>query len=370
MSSASFQKTPFYFKLAMILLMLGLICLLLYYGQDIIIPFALSILLAIMLTPVNNFLEKKKIPRVWAISISLTISLLFIIGILYFLFTQIMSFSEDVPIIKKQLTDLFNKVQQWITEKFNLSRRDQAKYIDTAKDSGTSVLGSTFISLTNAILALTLLPIYTFLILYYRNMLKQFLIDIFQPLHHENVKEVIKESRIVVQSYMVGLMIEMGIVAAINYLGFLIIGIKYAVFLAVFAAILNLLPYVGMLIATVFCMLVALASSSNPADALWTFAVLTIVQFIDNNIIMPKVVGSKVKINALVTILGVLVGAALCGIPGMFLSIPAIAILKVIFDRIDELKPWGMLFGDDITSNKPSKIFEKANILRKKTAPS
>jgi len=348
--------------------MLGLICLLLYYGQDIIIPFALSILLAIVLTPVNNFLEKKKIPRVWAISISLTFSLLIIVGILYFISTQIMSFSEDLPVIRERLTELFNKAQQWIAENLNLSRRDQAKYIDTAKDSGTSALGSTVISVTNAIFVLVLLPIYAFLVLYYRDMLKQFLVDVFQPNHHENVKEVIKESRIVVQSYMVGLLIEMVIVAVINYIGFLIIGIKYAVFLAVFAAILNLLPYVGMLIATVFCMLVTLATSSNPADTLWTFAVLSIVQFIDNNIIMPKVVGSKVKINALITILGVLIGGALCGISGMFLSIPGIAILKVIFDRIDELKPWGMLLGDDITSNKPSKIFEKANILRKKKA--
>ncbi|MEP7257447.1 MAG: AI-2E family transporter [Flavitalea sp.] len=357
---------PFYFKLAMILLMLSLICVLLYFGQDIIIPFALSILIAVLLIPFNQFLERKKFPRVIAISVSLFISFLFIFGLLYFLSTQIMAFSDDIPNIKKTLTDLFSKLQKWISRNFNLSIREQAKYINNAKDSGTVVLGSTVISLTNTLFVLTLLPIYTFLILYYRDMLKQFIIDLFKKDHREKVQEVLKESRVVVQSYMAGLMIEMGIVALINWIGFMLIGIKYAIFLAVLAAVLNLIPYIGMLIASIFCALIALSASASPSDAIWTLVVLTIVQFIDNNIIMPKVVGSKVKINALITILGVLIGAALAGIPGMFLSIPGIAILKVIFERVEDLKPWGILLSDNITSNKPAKIFEKVTMMSRK----
>jgi len=197
-------------------------------------------------------------------------------------------------------------------------------------------------------------------------MLKEFLISVFKIEHKEKVQEVLKESRVVVQSYMVGLMIEMGIVALINWIGFMIIGIEFAIFLAVFAAVLNLIPYIGMLIASVFCMLITLSTSTNPSDAIWILVVLIVVQFFDNNIIMPKVVGSKVKINALITILGVLIGAALCGISGMFLSIPCIAILKVIFERIDGLKPWGILLSDTITSNKPSRIFERVTILNMK----
>lgn len=357
---------PFYFKLAMILFMLALICLLIYFGQDILVPFALSLLLAILLIPVNIFLEKRKLSRITAIIISMIISFLFIFGLLYFLSSQIMDFSEDIPNIKKRLTQLFANVQKWITSNLNLSIREQKQYIDSAKDSGTGVLGSTFLSLTSTLFVLTLLPIYTFLLLYYRDMLKTFLINVFKKEHREKVEDVLKESRVVVQSYMAGLMIEMGIVAVINWIGFMLIGIEYAIFLAVFAAVLNLIPYIGMLIAAIFCMLITLSTSPNPMDAVWTLAVLVLVQFFDNNIIMPKVVGSKVKINALMTILGVLIGAALCGIPGMFLSIPCIAILKVIFERVDDLKPWGMLLSDDITSNKPSRIFERVTMLNKK----
>jgi predicted PurR-regulated permease PerM len=169
---------------------------------------------------------------------------------------------------------------------------------------------------------------------------------------------------------MTGLMVEMGIVALINIAGFLILGIDYAVLLGILAAILNMIPYIGMLIAGILCMLITLSTSQDMSDVIWVAVILTVVQFIDNNLIMPKVVSSKVKINALITILGVLVGGALGGISGMFLSIPAIAILKVIFDRIDELKPWGMLLGDDITGKNSGEIIKRIkNIHKRKTVP-
>jgi len=77
------------------------------------------------------------------------------------------------------------------------------------------------------------------------------------------------------------------------------------------------------------------------------------VQFLDNNILMPRIVGSKVKINALATIVGVVVGGELAGIAGMFLSLPIIAVLKVVFDRTDSFKQWGVLFGDEKPEHSP-----------------
>jgi predicted PurR-regulated permease PerM len=141
-------------------------------------------------------------------------------------------------------------------------------------------------------------------------------------------------------------MIETGIVFTLNTIGFLVLGIKYAIFLALLAALLNLVPYVGMLVANVFCMLITLVSAEDPKSALWVGIVLAGVQIIDNHFLMPLIVGNKVRINALVTIVGVLIGGLLCGIPGMFLAIPTLAVLKVIFDKVPELNPWGELLGD------------------------
>jgi predicted PurR-regulated permease PerM len=355
------SSIPFYLKLCLILLMLSLIGFIIFIGQDIIVPLAFAILLAVLLLPFNNFLERMGMPRVLAIMLSLTLSVVFIGAVVYFLSSQIARFVDDIPAVKQHLSDHLRTVQKWITHQFNITKTEQTSLIDDAaeKISGSGFLGNTFLTLTQTLLVLILLPVYSFLILYYRGMIKRFLIAVFKDEHEARVREVINESRFIVQGYMTGLMIEMGIVAAINSLGFGLFGIKYAIFLGVFAAILNMIPYIGMLIASVFCMLITLTTSTHIGDIIWVAVILTIVQFIDNNIIMPRVVSSKVKINALISILGVLIGGALAGVSGMFLSIPAIAILKVIFDRVEGLRPWGNLLGDDITGSRKSRIYLK-----------
>jgi predicted PurR-regulated permease PerM len=183
--------------------------------------------------------------------------------------------------------------------------------------------------------------------LYYRKHIKTFLIGVFKNGSEDKVKEVLVESSTIAQQYVTGLMIETGIVFTLNTIGFLVLGIKYAIFLALLAALLNLIPYVGMLVANVFCMLITLVSADDAKSVLWVGIILAAVQIIDNHFLMPLIVGNKVRINALVTIIGVLVGGLLCGIPGMFLAIPTLAVLKVIFDKVPELNPWGVLLGDD-----------------------
>jgi predicted PurR-regulated permease PerM len=316
-------------------------------------PFAFAVILSVLLLPINKFLEKHGVGRVPATFISVIIFSLALTGVLYFLVSQIADFSDDIPTMKKVLGKHVSTIQRWVYEHFNLTRREQSEYIEkgTTQIQGENggFIGQTFSSLTNLITLLILLPIYTFLILYYRDMIRRFLVDIFQSDHQHKVLEVINESRIIVYNYIVALSIETTIITVINTVGFLVIGIKYAFFLGFIAAILNLIPYIGMLIASILCGLVTLTTSPNISDVLWVIVVLSFVQFIDNNIIMPKVVASKVKINALMTILGAIVAGALCGFSGMFLSVPVIAILKVIFDRIEELKPWGAIMGDDIS---------------------
>jgi predicted PurR-regulated permease PerM len=165
--------------------------------------------------------------------------------------------------------------------------------------------------------------------------------------NENKIGEILLESKGIVQKYMLGLIIEMGIIAILNSTILLIIGVKYAIFLGVFSAILNIIPYVGIFTGILFTSLVTLTTSAHLSDIVWIVISFEIIHFLDANILMPKIVGSKVKINALITILGVVIGGTLLGLAGIFLALPTIAILKVIFDRIDEMKPWGALMGDD-----------------------
>ena len=364
------KNASFLTRLALVLFCILAIGYLIYIGQDIIVPIAFSVLLSVLLLPINNMMERKGFTRVGAIMISLFIAILFITAVIYFLSTQIANFVDDLPTIKKQLNQHIRTVQLWVSQTFNLTRTEQTEVINDATEqlksgnSGSSLIGQTFLSITSTLIILILLPIYSFLILYYRDMIKRFMVNVFKSEHKEKVMEVLKESRIIVQSYMIGLLIEMGIVAAINITGFLLLGIKYAFFLGLLAAILNLIPYIGMLIASIFCMIVTLTTTTEISQVFYVLLVLVVVQFFDNNLIMPKIVGSKVKINALMTIIGVLVGGAVAGISGMFLSIPMIAILKVIFDRVDGLAPWGEILGDDITGKNRSKLYKRLAKLR------
>jgi predicted PurR-regulated permease PerM len=324
-----------------------------------------------LLLPINKKLETKT-GRVMAIMISLTLAIILIFILIYFFSTQIAAFVDDLPTLKRQLNKHLSTVQRYIYREFNLTRREQTEYLEQAtseiQGNKSGYIGKTFLTITESLFTLVLLPIYTFLILYYRDMIKKFFINIFSNEHKPKIQEVITESKLIVQSYMTGLLIEMGIITAINTAGFLIIGIKYAFFLGLLAALLNLIPYIGMLIASVFCMLVTVTTSNDLSKVLWVAVVLGVVQFFDNNLIMPKIVSSRVKINALITIFGVLVGGAIAGISGMFLSIPVIAILKVICDRIEELKPYGEIMGDDITYARRGRLLKHLRSRKKEEA--
>ncbi len=352
-------QLPFYAKLCFNLVSISILAIMLYLGQGIFVPFFFSVLLATLLLPVTNRLQRWRLPKVPAILLAIFISLAVLAGIIYFLSSQISIFLRDIDTIRERIGSLLNDFQHWINEQFNISEFRQNQYLeDTAeniKDSGPGFVGKTVGTITESLSYLVFLPVYTFLILYYKDLIRKFFIGVFSNTDPEKVGLVLFQARTIGRDYVLGLFIDMSIVFVLNSIGFLVLGIKYPIFLALVAAILNLIPYIGMLIANVFTILITIVSSENPTDAIWAAVVLAVVQFIDNNFLIPMIVGNKVRINALVTIIGVVVGGTLCGIGGMFLAIPAVATLKVIFDHVDELKPWGMLLGDDVKDKKTKK---------------
>ena len=208
------------------------------------------------------------------------------------------------------------------------------------------MVGSTLTTVGTLFAFLFLLPVFTFLLLLYKRLLITFIRKLFPAKDHAVVQDVLTQTKGMVQSYLVGLLLEAGIVTVLNWVGLMIIGVEYALLLAVIGAVLNLIPYIGMIVATILPMVIALATM-EPTAALWVLGLYIVVQFIDNNFIVPKVVASRVELNALVSVLVVMVGGALWGIPGMFLSIPLTAMLKVIFDRVPALEPFGYVLGDD-----------------------
>ena len=347
------MKFPLYFKLSAILISLAVIFITLFFGQDIIPPVLLSLLFAIMLRPVVSFLIKKlRFPHFIAAVFAILLFVLLFLGVFYFISIQISDMANDWGKIKNNFFYHLEHLQQMIRDNFNLSKREQKEIITDATNdgitSGKKIVGTTLSSFADILLNIILVPIYTFLFLLYQNHFVTFLCKLVKPESHKKLREVLYQIKIAVQGYITGLLFEMIAVSTLTTIGLYLIGCEYFILLGIITGILNLIPYVGILFAGALSIGVSLSSSTDLTIVFGVIGVNLIVQFIDNNILVPMFVNSKVQINALVSIIGIIVGNILGGITGMFLAIPIIAILKVIFDRIDTLEPWGYLLGDDL----------------------
>jgi predicted PurR-regulated permease PerM len=201
------------------------------------------------------------------------------------------------------------------------------------------------------------LPVYIFLLLLYKTLILNFLYEVFAEENSKKVADILNQTKTAIQSYMVGILIEAAIVATLNSIALLILGVPYAILLGVIGAILNMLPYIGGIIAIALPVLMATVTKEGFSTQLGVIIAYAIIQFVDNNILVPRIVSSKVQINALFSIIVVLLGGSLWGVSGMFLSIPLVAILKIIFDRVDGLQPWGKLLGDQVPTKHRGEIW-------------
>lgn len=356
-------KFPKYAKLAFVLLSLSIIVVILYFGQHILIPLLLSLLFAILLRPVVIFLHIKfRFPHVIAVFVTVVLFVVSIVTVLLFVSWQVSDITDDWNKIKHNLSEHFERLQLWIKQRFHVSYTKQQSYIhqvtqETLKGD-SELMGNTLSSFTDTLVSLILIPIYTFLILLYRSHFIKFLYKIVRTKNELVLQDILTKVKTVVQSYITGLIIEMGIVAVLTTTGLMLLGVQYAIFLGMITAILNLIPYLGILVAAVISILATLVNSSEVSLIIGIIVLNGAVQLIDNNIIVPKIVGNKVRINALATMVGVIIGGTVSGIAGMILSIPLIAIIKVIFDHIEPLKPLGFLMGNNINENLKSVIIK------------
>jgi len=321
-----------------------------YIGRPVLVPIILATIVAILLNPVVTYLCSKNLNRVLAIGISLLGAMILMTALIWFIISQAAKLNDTLPEFKQNFERMFNNVVNWISYSFSISKTKIQDFIVRVKAGGmensTAMVAAVMGTITKFLALLFLLPVYIFMILYYKPLLLEFIARLFKKEKHHVVAEVLQESKGVIQSYLYGLLIEAVIIAVLNSIGLLILGVHYAILLGILGAILNIIPYIGGAIALALPVIMAFATQST-ATGIWVIVVYTVIQFIDNNFIVPKIVASKVRMNALVSLIVVLIGGALWGIPGMFLSIPITAITKVIFDRVETLTPFGFLIGDN-----------------------
>jgi len=354
------SNQPFNIKLVVTLISLVIIGFLLIEGKRILSPLVFATLFSILLLPWAAFLEHKcRLKRNMAAFLAVFTLLIFIGGIFYLLGAQIARLVGDWPMFKDQLGSATDDLQNWISQKFHVDVAKQANYVHKATskivDSGTMVAGATLYSVSGMLLFIGFTVLYTFFFLHYRSLIMQFLVKVFSAENSKLVHEIVEEVQYIIRKYITGMLIEMIIVSSVVSLVFTLLGIKYAIMLGLIAGLLNIIPYIGILTALVISSLITFATTAAISKVVWIIAVLFATHVIDVNLLLPLIVGSKVKINAMITLFGIVVGEMIWGIAGMFLSIPVIAVLKIIFDRMEALQPWGFLMGEDNTASKPGR---------------
>lgn len=344
-------RLPGYLKALAILSLLIVIVYILIIGRSLLIPIMLGGYIAMLLIPVCNWMEKKKIPRIVSALISLLTSLAIIIGLILLVILQVRSFSRDLDDVSDRLNRYLAEIDQLATNTFGadlgikngINKTQLFELVESNSETVSNFLLSTIGSMSGVVLV----PVFIFFMLIYRDHLGDFMAKFFQNIENDQVKEKIRNLRSVVQLYIIGLVKVMGILAILNTSVLYAIGVKHALFFGLFAALLNIIPYLGPFLGAILPFIFAFLTMDGLIYPLLVAISFTIIQLIESNYLTPKIVGSNVNLNALITFLGLLVGGAIWGVIGMVLIIPFLAILKRIFELRDSTKPFAFLFGEE-----------------------
>lgn len=354
-------KLPFVLRLALVLVSILALGYLAKIGKGVLAPLFFSALMALLFLPFANFLERKlRFSRTISTFSSLLVMLLFLTGLIYFFSSQMSDFVNDFPVLKEQVSKSFTQLQFWVSKNFHVNFSMQMNYLNQALEkllSSTALILGFTVSMFSSTLAFFIFSALFFIfILNYRRVLYRFVISIFNDQHFEKVNEAIMEIQKIIKEYISGLFIQIIIVTIFTSVLLSVLGVKYAILLGVLTGLMNVIPYIGIIFSGLIACLISFATGGD--HTFFVFIGYVVIHAIDGNITLPLVVGSKVKINALFTFIGLLIGEELWGISGMFLSIPFLAILKIIFERVEGLQPWGKVLGEDSNVRKPRKKYK------------
>jgi predicted PurR-regulated permease PerM len=346
------SEQPFYIKATFQLLLAGLIIAILILARNILIPFTLAIFFTFLLLPVTKKLESWHFPRILSILSSIILAFVLLATLVYFFYAQVQSFANDWPALEKTISGKWEALQQNISEAFGISAIDQKAWLtnkikENASKGGVLILGI-FSATSSFVASFALIPIYVFFLALYKDKFKEFIRLITKDDKNDHTLMVVKKVSVVSQKYILGIFLDVIILSVLNSTGFLIIGLPHAILFGVLISMLNIIPYIGVLIGSALPILMAFLTMDSISYTFAVAAVCIFVQFLDNNFITPFVVGGSVSINPLAATLVLIASSLIWGIMGMVICLPLAGMIKVICDNVEPLKPYGYLLGEEL----------------------
>ena len=365
------QRYPFVIKGSFYLLFAILAVYALIGAKEFLWPIAIAALFSYLIYPVVRFFEEKlKLPRILANLLAIALMIVGFAVAFMFIYQQIAVMLSDLPAIHQQTLHNIDKLYSTIETNFGIAVSEQKIY---AKNAATTILsssdalfGQVFSQTTGTIIKIGLLPVFMFFMLFNRNKFKNFIMQVTPRRNRIPVGNIIKDVSQITQHYMGGVFVVVIILSFLNSIGLYIIGMKYAIMLGIIAAICNFIPYFGTILGFLFPLAFAIFTQDNPHLILGVIILFIIVQFTENNILTPNIVGGNVQLNAFVIILSLIVGAMVWGIPGMLVIVPLMAVFRVVFENIPNMRPYAYLLGTKGTDEHSVTIKKIKSIFKRK----
>ncbi|WP_069133449.1 AI-2E family transporter [Rhodohalobacter halophilus] len=370
-------ENRWYVKYTTILLGLVLTVYVMIVAKSILLPILFAVLLSILFAPLASWFEKYKIPKFLSALLAMVIGLTVLAGLGYFFYTQITAFVDDADLIKSRAEELLGGIEEFLITWFDFEgfvelEDIEGMFIEFIREN-SGRLGRGVAGAVSVITTVFLVPVFMFMFIIFRDFLRTFFLKLFgrkSELHEEKVKTILTNIQVVVQRYITGVMIVIAILAVLNSIMLIVVGVNHAVFFGVFAAMLNVIPFLGPIFGSILPILYALLTMDSLLYPIIILAGFYIIQLFESNLFTPVIVGSQVSMNALVALLLLFLGAQIWGLAGMILFIPLGAIMKVIFDEIESLQPYGYLIGrvPDEKKDKKGRLAQKISDLKDKVA--
>lgn len=339
------RKSLLYLLLTIVILLYGLIA-----AKTFLYPLSFGLLFAYLLFPLVNFLEKHHFHRILAILASIIIALLVITCTFLIFYSQLSKIFDDFEVLKDQANQNIELLQESIQNTLGIEniRIEEffKKQINNILGNGEGSNLKFFSATAGTIFRFFILPVYVFLFLFYRTKFAYFILKIVDPQKKKITLNILRDISTIVAKYMGGVSIVVLILCIINSTGLYIVGVEYPILLGILSAFFNFIPYFGTLMGGSIPLFFVLLTTNDPLqNAIQVIILFVIIQFTENNILTPNIVGGNVRLNPFFVIVGLVAGGMIWGIPGMLVIVPVLAVLRIIFVHNDRMKPYAFLLG-------------------------
>jgi predicted PurR-regulated permease PerM len=323
----------------------------LYFGRTLFIPLCYGLLIAIVLYPICRWLELHKWPRSLAIAAGLLMVALLFGGLVSLLFFQLDTFRHDLPGLMSKLQPALTEFQQWLESALGITVNTQNNWWQqTTANMGNntgSIIQSIVAATTGTIFTLFLVPVYAALFLYNRGVFVQFLALLTGEQYRTQLHSILHKTIHTYFNFIKGMLWVYLVVGILNSIGLLALGIPHAILFGMLTAVMTIIPYVGIFISALLPITIAWITKDSLWYPLGVAGVFAFVQYLEANVIFPKIVGTELNISTWATLIAVIAGGILWGVSGMILFIPFVGILKIVLDHTTEWKALHILISRD-----------------------